>query len=85
MNEQTVAKKKSEGPPRGAGAGKSMRRYTVAEKLKAVRLRLQEGFSSEEVCAELGVGSSSLAVWISRYRRLQGNAYPVQFSHGERT
>jgi len=40
MNEQTVVEKKRNSPPRGAGGAKKVRRFTLDEKLKAVRLRL---------------------------------------------
>jgi hypothetical protein len=37
MNEEVVVQKKRNSPPRGAGGAKTSRRYSVAEKLKAVR------------------------------------------------
>lgn len=60
MNEEVVAEKKRNSPPRGAGGGKKMRRFTAAEKLKAIRLHLEEGFSMALVCQELNVSKSSL-------------------------
>jgi transposase-like protein len=45
-----------------------MRRFTVAEKLKAVRLRMEEGFSLSLVCQELNVSKSSLEHWLQAYR-----------------
>jgi len=53
--------------------GKSARRYTFEEKLKAVRLHLQEGFPQSLVVRETGIGGSSLAVWVRHYRA-QGEA-----------
>lgn len=44
-------------------------RYPAAVKLKAVRLHLEEGFNQAMVCQEMAIGSSSLAVWVSRYRQ----------------
>jgi hypothetical protein len=44
MNEESVVEKKRISPPRGSGGAKKPRRYTVAEKLKAVRLYQEEGF-----------------------------------------
>lgn len=73
MNEQTVVEKKRNSPPRGAGGTKKVRRYTPDEKLKAVRLRLEEGFSVRDICAEIGVVPSGLNRWISQYRQ-QGEA-----------
>ena len=68
MNEQTIVEKKRGGPPRGAGGAKTMRRFTVDEKLKAIRLHLEEGFSLSLVCEELGVSKSSLDHWLQAYR-----------------
>jgi transposase-like protein len=46
-----------------------MRRFTPAQKLLAVRLRLEEGFSLKEVCAEVSVTQSALSRWVSLYRQ----------------
>jgi transposase-like protein len=62
MNEQTIVKKKRNSPPRGAGGAKKVRRFTADEKLKAVRLRLEEGFSLADVCAEIGEDESRLGI-----------------------
>ena len=70
MNEQTVVETKRNSPPRGAGGAKKVRRFTADEKLKAVRLRLEEGFSLADVCAEIGVAQSGLSRWIRQYRAL---------------
>ena len=69
MNEQTIVEKKRNSPPRGAGGAKKSRRYTVAEKLKAVRLCLEEGFTMELVCRELDVSKASLVLWLRAYRQ----------------
>jgi transposase-like protein len=45
-----------------------MRRFTIAEKLKAVRLHLEEGFGQDMVCQELGISKSSLGHWLQAYR-----------------
>jgi len=45
-----------------------MRRFTAAEKLKAIRLHLEEGFSMALVCQELNVSKSSLGLWLQAYR-----------------
>ena len=73
MNEQTLVEKKRNSPPRGAGGAKKMRRYTVAEKLKAVRLCLEEGFSQLQVSEEMGMAHSGLSRWIRQYQE-QGEA-----------
>jgi transposase-like protein len=43
-------------------------RQVPADKLKAVRLRLEEGFRLEDVCAEIGVAQSGLSRWIRQYQ-----------------
>src|ERR1700739_1822167 len=68
MNEQTLVEKQRNGPPRGAGGGRKRGSFTVADKLKAVRLHLEEGFSQSSVCEELGVSKSSLGLWLQSYR-----------------
>lgn len=68
MKEKTVVEKKRNSPPRGAGGAKKARRYTPDEKLKAVRLRLEEGFSVQDVCGEMGMAVSCLHNWIRRYQ-----------------
>ena len=79
MNEQSVAEKRRNSPPRGARADRKRVSYTVAEKLRAVRLHREEGFSQELVCQELGVSKSSLGLWLQQYR-LGGEAalHPAQ-------
>ena len=54
MNEEVIVEKKRNSPPRGAGGAKKVRRFTAAEKLKAVRLYREEGFSMVLVSQELG-------------------------------
>jgi len=73
MNEQTIVEKKRNSPPRGAGGAKKTRRYTPAEKIKAVRLYLEEGFSRSQVCTEMGMAHSGLSRWVSQYQQ-QGEA-----------
>ncbi len=48
---------------------KKTRRYAYEEKLRAVRLHLQEGFPQPLVCQETGVSKSTLAVWVRDYRK----------------
>jgi len=68
MNEEVVVEKKRNSPPRGAGGAKTQRRFTVDEKLKAIRLHLEEGFSLALVSQELNVSKSSLGLWLEAYR-----------------
>lgn len=72
MNEDTVAEKKRNHPPRGV-RGKKIRRYTVAEKLQAVRLHREEGFSLNLVAQELGMSKNMVSIWLRQYR-LEGEA-----------
>ena len=70
MNEETRVEKKRKSPPRGAGGGKKSKPWFAPEvRLKAVRLRLEEGFSLHDVCAEIGVGQSALSRWVQLYRQ----------------
>jgi transposase InsO family protein len=70
MNEQVVTEKKRKSPPRGAGGRKKYKpHYSPQDRLKAVRLRLEEGFSLDDVCAEVGVTQSALSRWVKRYRQ----------------
>jgi transposase len=68
MNEEVVVEKKRKSPPRGARGANFARRFTEAEKLKAVRLHLEEGFTIALVCQELGVSKGSLVLWLRAYR-----------------
>ena len=63
----------TEEPVRTKRTGRTRRRYRFEEKLKAVRLHLQEGFTRELVCEETGVGVTTLSVWVRAYR-LHGEA-----------
>ena len=74
MSEQTVVakkrKRKNLNPPRGVGrAEKSAHRYPPEVRLKAVRLRLEEGFSLADVCQELGMAQSCLSRWVCLYQQ----------------
>jgi transposase InsO family protein len=54
---------------RGGRSGTRRKRYTFEEKLRAVKLHVEEGFKVELVSVETGVSTSSLAVWVRDYRR----------------
>ena len=54
---------------RGGRTGPRRKRYTFEEKLRAVRLHLEEGFKVELVSVETGVSMSSLGAWLARYRK----------------
>lgn len=73
MSEETVVEKKrrkNNNPPRGVrGAAKSARRYPPELRIKAVRLRLEEGFSLADICQEMGMAISCLTRWIQLYQQ----------------
>src|ERR1051325_11215105 len=64
------SKKKNPSPPRG---GPPKKRLTISfeEKLRAVKLHLEEGFPQELVAQEMGVSAAAVYKWTHRYR-LQG-------------
>ena len=43
-------------------------RYSAADRLKAVKLYLEEGYQVKAIARELGIGKSSLGKWIREYR-----------------
>jgi transposase InsO family protein len=73
MEEKEEVKRIEHRPPRGSRGAKTQRRFTVDEKLKAIRLHLEEGFSLALVGQELNVSKSSLGLWLEAYR-LSGEA-----------
>jgi transposase InsO family protein len=54
-------------PPRGL-ARRRVWAHPFELRLKAVKLRLEEGFPLELVARELGVGYSTISAWVKRYR-----------------
>jgi transposase InsO family protein len=65
MTEEETTKKAGVREPRTPG---KRRRYSHEEKLKAVRLHLQEGFKRELVTEETGVSLTALSAWVKAYR-----------------
>jgi transposase InsO family protein len=71
---EPVEKKRNQtsSPPRGGAPRKIVRRAcSFEERLRAVKLHLEEGFSQEMVGQEMGVSSAAVYKWVARYR-LQG-------------
>src|SRR5580704_17179215 len=68
MEENEEVKRIDRRPPRGSGGAKTQRRFTVDEKLKAIRLLIDEGFIMALVSQELNVSKSSLVLWLQAYR-----------------
>ena len=50
-------------------------RYSAADKLKAVKLYLEEGYQLKAIARELGIGKSSLGKWIREYREKGSGAF----------
>ena len=65
---EPVAKKQNPSPPRGGAPRKSLPR-TFDERLRAVKLHLEEGFTQEMVTQEMGVSLAAIGKWVQRYRR----------------
>jgi transposase InsO family protein len=68
-NEPVARKQKDPSPPRGGGRKNPPR--TFEERVRAVKLHLEEGFTQEQVAAEMGISSAAVYKWVARYR-LQG-------------
>jgi len=56
---------KTKGRPQ---SGSKRKRYSVEFKLKAVKLYTEEGYSTEMVARELGIGKNTLSTWTKRFR-----------------
>src|SRR6266567_7774876 len=70
MEENEQVEKKRTTPPRGGARGeKTARRYPTDFKLRAVKLRLEEGFSLAMVAQEMGVSTEAVLRWTTRYRQ----------------
>jgi transposase InsO family protein len=68
MEENEAVEKKNTSPPRGGAPRKSLTR-TFEERLRAVKLHLEEGFTQEMVSREMGVSFAAIGKWVQRYRR----------------
>lgn len=70
MNEnEPVAKKKNISSPLGGGPRKKSTPRPFAERLRAVKLHLEEGFTQELVAQQMGVSVAGFQRWLSVYRR----------------
>jgi transposase InsO family protein len=70
MNDNEPVAKKQHNPsaPRGGSRQKIVRR-TFDERLRAVKLHLQEGFTITLVAQEMGVSAAAVDKWLQNYRR----------------
>src|SRR6516225_149492 len=65
---EPVEKKKNHPcPPRGAGP-KTRLTFTLQERLRAVKLHLEEGFTQEMVAREMGLSLGAVTKWVGLYR-----------------
>jgi transposase InsO family protein len=69
-NESVEKKRKNTSPPRGGAPRKNLT-VTFEERLRAVKLHLEEGFTQEMVAQEMGISTAAVYKWVARYR-LQG-------------
>ena len=67
MQEQTEIEK-IKPPRRGKQKGRA-NRYSPEFRIKAVKLCLEEGYSHLMVCKEMGMGTSTLSMWLREYRK----------------
>ena len=70
MNEQEPIKQRSKSKKEQC---KNQIRYTYEFKLKAVKLFIEEDYSAKFIQEQLGVGISSLNLWVKKYRELGEN------------
>src|SRR5215471_18900682 len=67
QNEPVAKKQNHTSPPRGGPARKSAPR-TFEERLRAVKLHLEEGFTQAMVAEETGVSLAAIQKWMTLYR-----------------
>src|SRR3974377_1464863 len=67
-NEPIEKKRNTSSPPRG-GPPKKIYRRSFDERLRAVKLHLEEGFTQELVAQEMGVSMAGVNKWVRIYRR----------------
>ena len=76
-------KRKNLSPPRG-GARAAGGRRPFAERLQAVKLHLEEGFSIDLVAQELQVSPSAVHLWLERYRQEGEEGLKDRYGAGRR-
>jgi transposase-like protein len=72
-NEPVEKKRNNPSAPRGGPPKITRHCFSFEERLRAVKLHLEEGFTQEMVARELGISSAAVHKWVARYR-LQGEA-----------
>lgn len=66
MQEKQEVEKKA--PRSGRRQSRKRARYSPEVRLRAVKLHLEEGFTQELVCREMGMGTSTFSGWLRVYR-----------------
>src|SRR5262249_24613434 len=79
-NEPVEKKRNNPSPPRGGPPKKNSVR-TFEERLRAVKLHLEEGFTQQQIAEEMGISSDAVYKWVARYR-LQGEEALMNHSPG---
>jgi len=82
QDHERVEKTKNPSPPRG-GSPKKHLTFTFEERLRAVKLHLEEGFTQEMVGQEMGISSAAVYKWTHQYR-LHGEAGLQSQGRGKR-
>src|SRR6516162_4829857 len=67
-NEPIEKKRNTSSPPRGGPRKKSLRR-SFEERLRAVKLQLEEGFTQGLIAEEMGVSIAAVSKWVGLYRQ----------------
>src|SRR3974390_2487917 len=85
MNENEPVEKKpnTTSAPRGGPPKITRHCFSFEERLRAVKLHLEEGFTQEMVAEELGISSAAVYKWTAR-SRLQGEEALKDHYHGRR-
>ena len=88
-NHKLEEKKQNPKPPRGLSRRGGRPVYSFEFRLKAVKLRLEEGFPADLILRELEIGTSTLAEWVRCYRRegeagLQHPTHSIRRERAER-
>src|SRR6266567_1900549 len=67
QDHERVEKTRNPSPPRGGSPQKHLT-FTFEERLRAVKLHLEEGFTQEMVGQEMGISSAAVYKWTRQYR-----------------
>jgi transposase InsO family protein len=68
MSDNEPVEKKETSPPRGGSRAKKIYARSFEERLRAVKLHLEEGFTQNQVASVLGVTDGAVSHWVRDYR-----------------